>query len=126
VSNQVRVYRLVIAYPAGSDDPDWKPACWGALLRDIKDRGRRREVRARGFRWPRERMFLSPSAAYHRASLLTWFGAVVEVQASEPVTWWEDADAAEWWPEDAEEPGGLPCYVDEVAQFAACTGADTT
>jgi len=98
----IRVYRLDIVYPEGSLKPGWQPACWGALLRDIKDRGQRRAVRERGFRWPRERLFLSASAARHRALLLQWFGADVIVQPSERVTWWEDnADAMDWWPDEA-------------------------
>jgi hypothetical protein len=94
----VRAYRLVIDYPPGSLEPGWSPACWDALLRDVKDRGTRRKLRARGFRWPRERMFLSASGAYSRAALLRWYGAVVGVEPSEPVTWWEDNDAMDWQP----------------------------
>jgi hypothetical protein len=104
----VRVYRLLIAYPAGSDDPDWTPACWGEMLAAVKDRTERRSLRRRGFRWPRERMFLSASGAWSRAALLTMFGAQVTVQPSEPVTWWEDTDAAEWYPVDDEDWAGVP------------------
>jgi hypothetical protein len=77
----------------------------------------RRSARARGFRWPRERMFLSGGAANHRAFLLEWFGAKVIVQPSEPVTWWEDTDGADWYPED-DEDWELPGWLDEVARFS--------
>jgi hypothetical protein len=112
---QARVYRLLIAYPAGSDDPKWTPACWEALLSDMPAKWRR-SARARGFRWPRERMFLSAGSAYHRALLLQWFGAVVAVQASEPVTWWEDTDGADWSPDDEDEE--LQGWLDEAARFS--------
>jgi hypothetical protein len=111
----VRVYRLLVAYPAGSDAPGWTPACWNMLLADMPPK-LRRAARARGFRWPRERMFLSAGAANHRAFLLHWFGAHAEVQASEPVAWREDTDAADWSPDC--EDGGLQGWLDEAARFA--------
>lgn len=112
---QVRVYRLLVVYPEGSDKPGWTPACWNMLLADMPPK-LRRSARARGFRWPRERMFLSAGAASHRAFLLQWFGAQAEVQASEPVTWWEDTDAADWTPDDADDE--LLGWLDEAAEFA--------
>lgn len=111
------MYRLFVAYPAGSDDPAWTPACWNRLLADMPPK-LRRSARARGFRWPRERMFLSAGAAYHRAFLLQWFGAQVIVQPSEPVTWWEDTDGADWCPEMTEEGEEVWAYLDEAAKFA--------
>jgi hypothetical protein len=119
------VYRLIIFYPPGSQEPGWKPAVWSQLLDGIADKAKRREVRRRGFRWPRERKFLSRDAAYRRALMLRWLGAAVEVQRSEPVTWWEDNDAMGWWPEpaDAAPQWAGPEYalatVDEAAAFAA-------
>jgi hypothetical protein len=109
----VYVYRLVIQYPEGSDRPGWKPACWGALLKSIKDRGRRRAVRERGFRWPRERLFLSADGAYSRMGLLMQFGAQVQVQRSEPVIWWEEVDAMDWWPCTAGHAESGPQYTDK-------------
>lgn len=104
----VRVYRLVIAYPEGSDDPGWLPDVWEELL-SAMPRKRRRQMQQRGFRWPRERMFLSSNAAWHRAGLLRWFGAEVEVQASQPVSWWEDTDAMSvWFDEFDEHEGAAP------------------
>lgn len=107
-ARDVRVYRLFVAYPEGSLEPGWVPRHWDEILAAIADRKRRRSVRQRGFRWPRERMFLSASSAYYRAALLRWFGAEVEVLASEPVTWWElEGDAFGYWPDlsAAPEPG---------------------
>jgi hypothetical protein len=118
---ETRVYRLFIAYPEGSLEPGWIPEHWEETLAGIADRKRRRAIRQRGFRWPRERMFLSSSSAYDRAGLLRWFGAEVEVMASEPVTWWElDADAFGCYPDLSAEPepgtgavaGELPGFED--------------
>ena len=116
----VRVYQLDIQYPEGSLAPGWAPACWPEFLAGIKDKARRREVRRRGFRWPREHLYLSSSGAYTRAGLLTWFGATVFVEASDPVTWpewqvtsanerdWEDGSTAARWvpvePPEQEDP----------------------
>lgn len=116
----VYVYRLVIAYPPGSLKPGWKPACWEDLLAGIADKRQRAAVRRRGFRWPRERLFLSSSGAYGRANLLMWFGAQVDVQQSEEVTWWEDIDAMEWQPDPtgaASEPGTAAPLKPDMAQL---------
>lgn len=127
----VYVYRLVITYPEGSHEPGWKPGCWGALLKGIKDRGQRRAVRERGFRWPRERVFLSADGAWHRAWTLTRFGAQAEVERSEAVTWpdyedesasdrdWEDGTtAARWTPEpEPVEPPEWEDPLDAAAQY---------
>lgn len=90
----VRVFRLEITYPEGSRLPGWVPERWESWLRSLPPLKRRR-VRKAGFRWPRERMFLSSSGAYDRAALLRAFGAEVQVLRSDPVTWpahwtWED------------------------------------
>lgn len=102
----VYVYRLNVLYPPGSGEPGWVPAAWPQVLAAVRDRKRRSALRKRGFRWPRNRLYLSASGAYRRASLLEWLGASVEVQRSEEVTWWEDGSSvAEWRPElDAPEP----------------------
>jgi hypothetical protein len=84
---QAHVYYLEIDYPAGSKAPGWKPACWAELLDLVPKGGQRRQAARRGFRWPRERMFLSGSSAYRRANLLTWCGARVQVHRSFPVQW---------------------------------------
>jgi hypothetical protein len=137
---QCRVYRLEITYPEGSDAPGWVPACWPELLASIKDRARRRELRRRGFRWPRERLFLSASGAYKRAGLLTVFGATVFVDASWPVTWsewqdtsandgdWEGGSTAAHWelPEDDEErqeslaPSAADVHREHAEFWAGC------
>jgi hypothetical protein len=93
----VTVYRLTIMYPEGSQEPGWRPARWraqeatlpvrGSLLSRRKDRGFRKWVRDREFRWPAERRFLSSSSAYERARLLRSYGAEVAVERSLPVEW---------------------------------------
>jgi hypothetical protein len=110
----VRVYKLDIVYPEGSREPGWHPALWRdpAYLRTLT-REQRREIRAllrKPFKWPRERRFLSPAGAYGRAWLLRFYGAEVEVYASDPVTWpnvddeaaderWDQGStAARWYP----------------------------
>ncbi len=117
MSRVVRVFRLEIEYPPGSDAPGWVPACWPEFLAGIKDKAKRREVRRRGFHWPREHLYLSASGAWARAGLLHWFGATVFVDASDPVTWpeWQDTSAngrsweggstaARWEPPGPEDP----------------------
>lgn len=113
----VRVYRIAVEYPPGSDAPGWVPACWDEFLAGIKDKAKRREMRRRGFRWPREHLYLSASGAWSRAYLLAVFGATVDVEASDPVTWpeWQDTSAngrdwengstaARWGPPEPPEP----------------------
>ena len=133
----VRVYRIVVEYPPGSDASGWAPACWDEFLAGIKDRAKRREMRRRGFRWPREHLYLSASGAWSRAGLLHWFGATVDVEASDPVSWpeWQDtsANGRDWqhgstaarWepPEDGDLLEGVPHVYDEAAEFAL-TAAD--
>lgn len=84
--NEARVYRLDITYPEGSREPGFRPYGWEDYLRSLPVLKRRR-LRREGFRWPRERMFLSSSGAYERAALLRAFGADVTVLRSDPVRW---------------------------------------
>lgn len=84
----VHVYYLEIRYPAGSHAPGWRPRAWtSAETANFLSKRHRRELRKRAFRWPRERMFLSRSGAWGRASYLTWLGASVKVHRSRMVTW---------------------------------------
>lgn len=91
----VYVYRLEISYPEGSDAPGWLPPRWDQYVRKLPLRTRRK-VRRTGFRWPRERMFLSSSGAYGRAAQLIRFGCDVEIIRSDAVSFpaplWEDTD----------------------------------
>ena len=86
--SEVRVYQLEIVYPEGSHEKGWRPACWSdpRYLASLTRR-ERHDLARREFRWPRQRRFLSSSSAYARAGLLRWYGADVQVLASEPVTW---------------------------------------
>jgi hypothetical protein len=127
----VHVYRLEVEYPPGSDAPGWVPACWGEMLASVRDRAERRALRRRGFRWPRERMYLSASGAWSRAALLTMFGATVFVDASDPVTWpewqdtsanghdWEGGSTAARWepPEEPVEPPEWEDPLDTAARY---------
>lgn len=70
-----RVYRLLVEYPEGSEDPGWVPEAW----RETEDRPT--------FRWPRVRDYLSEEGAHTRAAMLREYGAKVEVIASDPVRW---------------------------------------
>jgi hypothetical protein len=128
---QCRVFRLEIEYPPGSDAPGWVPDIWPEFLAGMRDRARRRELRERGFRWPRERMFLSSSSAYARAGLLIWFGATVYVEASSPVTWpewqdtsangkgWEEGSTAMRWRPPEKEPAPFALSAADVREAMA-------
>ena len=98
----VRVFRLEITYPEGSRLPGWVPERWESWLRSLPPL-QRRQARKAGFRWPRERMFLSSSSAYERAWLLRAFGAEVEVLRSDPVTW------PAHWPGRTRQRPATPC-----------------
>jgi hypothetical protein len=102
------VYYLEITYPPGSKAPGWKPEHWDEAAYGLKWRARRK-VQRKGFRWPRERMFLSSSSAWGRAAYLSWCGARVQVHRSYPVQW-------PWVPVDVEfDASGIP-----VAREMAC------
>jgi len=87
----VHVWRLLITYPAGSQEPGFRPYCWGNLLAEM-DWRQRIKARRRGFRWPPERTWLSESPAEYRAWWLTRCGATVVLQKSAAVQW-EDAES---------------------------------
>jgi hypothetical protein len=86
----VRVHRLIVAYPEGSHDEHgqpvrgWEPPGWNPDLRREEDSGALAEV---PFAWPKARLYLSASGAGKRAILLRSFGATVNIEASNPVTW---------------------------------------
>jgi len=118
------VWCLEIAYPEGSSRRGWRPAGWKPRL----------GLRRPGFRWPRERVFLSSSGAYRRAAYLQACGAQVNVLRSDPVTWtaacgtWEDEAAVTGtneallpWPEF--DASGLPVTEEDLpAQLLADWG----
>lgn len=80
----VRVYRLDVTYPAGSDEPGWEPAGWEPGGYQIDDAG---SWETGEFRWPRERVYLSRKGADYKAGLLRGYGAQVTVVPSLPVEW---------------------------------------
>ena len=86
--NRTYVFRLIITYPEGSQEPGWRPALWSdpgyiATLPRLE----RWQLRRARFRWPRERLFLSASSAWFRAWTLARYGAQVRIRRSEQVTW---------------------------------------
>lgn len=87
----VRIYRLVVQYPEGSHDSEgwpvdsWEPPDWRPVdLIEEPDTG---AWITPPFKWPSVRCYLSRTGAEGRAKLLRRYGAVVEVQRSEPVVW---------------------------------------
>ena len=77
MASTVRVYRLNVTLPPGSDDPEWEPPGW---TDDDHYAGQ-------AFQWPRVTRYLSMSKAQRRADLLRKYGATVTVECSLPVTW---------------------------------------
>lgn len=77
-----RVYRLVVEYPPGSLDRGWEPRGWepepGPYIP---------EQEGPEFRWPANRLCLTPATARRRADLFRRYGATVTVEVSDPVTW---------------------------------------
>jgi hypothetical protein len=86
-----RIYKIRIIYPEGCREPGWHPAVWtDPEYLATCTREQRREIRGllkKPFKWPRERLFLSSSGAYHRCWLLRFYGAQAEALGSDPVTW---------------------------------------
>jgi hypothetical protein len=98
------LYRLVVEYPpeafnGGSPafyddgtpklDPNWEPEGWdgdtGYYGPDFD-----------GFRWPdARRRFLSHTSAVNRANLLRKYGATVDIERSDRVTWPTQEQASE-------------------------------
>ena len=78
----VRVWKLDVEYPEGSQEPGWEPEGWaipegfGSFDGDDLE-----------FRWPAERLFLSRSGANQRARLLRGYGAKVTLVPSLPLEW---------------------------------------
>jgi hypothetical protein len=80
----VRVYRLSVLYPAGSETPGWEPEGWEPDFRQESETGARVEV---PFSWPVTRLYLSRNAAVERVALLVRYGAKVSLERSDPVQW---------------------------------------
>ena len=70
----VRVYRLLVIWPLGSDQPGWEPSGW-------------EHDPHVPFVWPRVHDFLSRSGAEKRAELLRSYGCEVTVLRSKKVEW---------------------------------------
>lgn len=83
MSRPVRVWRLNVTLPEGSEKPGWQPEGWVA---DVSDWGVEGEYE-RPFIWPRRRNYLSVKGAKVMARILREYGATVQIEESEPVTW---------------------------------------
>lgn len=86
------VYRLDVTYPDGSLEVGWEPENWASICQDNCWPSTDHDGDT-SFRWPRERMFLSESAAEARARRLRQFGAHAVVVRSREIQW-ADVDAA--------------------------------
>lgn len=79
------MYRLIVAYPEGSQEYDWEPQGW-----EPEHWGKDPETGAdehAPFSWPGLRNFLSRSGAEHRAWEFMKYGATVAIEESEPIAW---------------------------------------
>lgn len=91
----IRIYELDITYPEGTStaEGDWESA----------------EETVEGYishwvpRWPRERRFLSRTAAVYRAERLAGMGCTVALRQSAPIVF-EDAPAAHFDPQPSTPP----------------------
>ncbi len=82
----IRVYRLRVARPEGSEAPGWEPEGWSEIC---VARGWTSDVDPGEvpFTWPRRLTYLSAAGAEERAKLLREYGATVVVERSLPVEW---------------------------------------
>jgi hypothetical protein len=87
-------YRLRVTLPPEAADPSWEPEAWTGKLPPYPEGGMPPEALEDGFRWPRQRRFLSASGARKQASLFREYGAEVTIERSAPVTWPQDEEAA--------------------------------
>jgi hypothetical protein len=87
-------YRLKVTPPPEAADPSWEPDAWLEGLPPYPEGGLPPEALESGFRWPRQRLFLSRSGARRQADLFRKYGAKAVIERSAPVTWPQDEDAA--------------------------------
>lgn len=80
------VYCLEIEYPEGSKVKGWEPKGYSDPM---EVNGLNILKHYYPFKWPRERVFLTATAAAVRAQTLTHYGAKVTVYRSRPVEWQE-------------------------------------
>jgi hypothetical protein len=87
---KVYLYRLNVTLPPEAADPEWEPQAWLDQLPPYPAEGAPPEALEGRFQWPRNRLYLSLSAAKRRAALFEKYGATVTVERSPPVTWPQD------------------------------------
>jgi hypothetical protein len=88
------VYRLNVTLPPEAADPSWEPGAWLEELPSYPEGGMSPEALEDGFRWPRQRRFLSESGAKKQAGLFRKYGAEVTIERSAPVEWPQEAATA--------------------------------
>jgi hypothetical protein len=71
------LYRIDVTYPQGSRTYGWEPPGWDGDNADPEG----------AFRWPVNRLYLSPANAEHRAALFRRYGAQATIHRSDKVTW---------------------------------------
>jgi hypothetical protein len=79
------VYRLIVRYPPRSQEPGWEPPGWEPDT--LRYPGAPRDEDDGSFRWPQNRLCLTPGTAKRRADLFRKYGAEVTIERSEPVAW---------------------------------------
>jgi hypothetical protein len=84
---KVHLYRLNVTLPPEAAEPGWEPPGWLDELPPYPEGGMPPEAMEDGFRWPRNRPYLSLSNAKRRARLFEKYGAQVTIERSAPVTW---------------------------------------
>lgn len=88
------VWRLDVTLPPEASDPGWEPDAWLEELPPYPEGGMPPEAMEDGFRWPRQRRFLSESGAKKQAALFRKYGAEVTIKRSAPVKWPQNEAAA--------------------------------
>lgn len=88
----IRIYELDITYPEGSEEH----------LRKLAE-DQYGDVPSWTWNWPRERRFLSRTAAIYRAERLAALGCTVDIRQSAPITF-EDASVVHFDPQPSTPP----------------------
>jgi hypothetical protein len=78
----IRVYRLDVTYPPGSQEPGWEPDGWEPEVVYSYE-----GPDTLPFKWPRNQLCLSKTTAERRAALFRSYGAEVVIRPSAPVEW---------------------------------------
>lgn len=118
---KTHVYRLIVTYPQSyqdvyySEDLEWEPDNWKDEVQKLRDEHAEKVAAAKAAPdpddpfapempppfvepewqgWPVNRMYFSKSGAQDRAWIFEKWGATVEIEQSNPVTWGDIPDLA--------------------------------